>query len=91
MTITIDTTPWDFLFNRSWECDSLKDFIEEHNISKEDFNVVVEDICCNSDEPMSETGLNDMLRFDWESICEHFSWEEEDEDESIEEDEERDA
>ena len=90
MTLTIDTTPWDFLFHESWECDNLKDFIEEHNISKEEFNTVVEDICCSYDEPMSETDLNDMFRFDWESICEYFSWEEEDEDEDIEEDEECD-
>lgn len=66
MQIYSEISPYEFLMNRSWECDSLKDAINNAGISDLDFDDVVEEMLALN--IISETGLNDFFRFNEEQI-----------------------
>lgn len=65
MKITIETTPYDFLQNKSWECEYLAKEIDAHDC-EESFNECVEEYF-NGQIP-SMTELNDFMRFNVDEI-----------------------
>lgn len=65
MKIIIETTPYDFLKNDSWECEYLAEIIDKHDC-KDSFNTCVEEYF-NGQIP-SKTELNDFMRFNLDEI-----------------------
>lgn len=66
MQVYSEISPYEFLMDRSWECDSLKAAINNAGISDLDFDDVVEEMLALN--IISETGLNDFFRFNEEQI-----------------------
>ena len=69
MTITREISPYDFLMNESWECESLRNEIYAADIDSDDFDAYVEEVI---GEECSATSLNDFFRFNEDEILEYF-------------------
>ena len=69
MTITREISPYEFLMNDSWECETLRNEIYAADIDSDDFDAYVESVI---GEECSETSLNDFLRFNEDDILEYF-------------------
>ena len=69
MTITREISPYDFLMNDSWDCESLRNEISAADIDSDDFDAYVEEVI---GEECSETSLNDFFRFNEDDILEYF-------------------
>ena len=70
MTLTREISPYEFLMNDSWDCESLKNEIYAADIDSDDFDAYVEEVI---GEECSETSLNDFFRFNEDYILEYFS------------------
>ena len=70
MTLTREISPYEFLMNDSWDCESLKNEIYAADIDSDDFDAYVEEVI---GEECSETSLSDFLRFNEDYILEYFS------------------
>ena len=70
MTLTREISPYEFLMNDSWDCESLKNEIYAADIDSDDFDAYVEEVI---GEECSETSLNDFFRFNEDEILEYFS------------------
>ena len=69
MTITREISPYEFLMNDSWECETLRNEIYAADIDSDDFDAYVEAVI---GEEYSETSLNDFFRFNEDDILEYF-------------------
>ena len=69
MTITREISPYEFLMNDSWDCESLRNEICAADIDSDDFDAYVEEVI---GEECSETSLNDFFRFNEDDILEYF-------------------
>ena len=69
MTITREISPYEFLMNDSWDCESLKNEIYAADIDSDDFDAYVEEVI---GEECSETSLNDFFQFNEDDILEYF-------------------
>ena len=69
MTLTREISPYEFLMNDSWDCESLKNEIYAADIDSDDFDAYVEEVI---GEECSETSLNDFFRFNEDDILEYF-------------------
>ena len=69
MTLTREISPYEFLMNDSWECETLRNEIYAADIKCEDFDAYVEEVI---GEECSETLLNDFFRFNEDEILEYF-------------------
>ena len=68
MTLTREISPYEFLMNDSWDCESLKNEIYAADIDSDDFDAYVEEVI---GEECSETSLNDFFRFNEDDILEY--------------------
>ena len=69
MTLTREISPYEFLMNDSWDCESLKNESYAGDIDSDDFDAYVEEVI---GEECSETSLNDFFRFNEDDILEYF-------------------
>jgi len=67
MKVSKEYTPYEFLENESWECETLLERIDMANM-EEEFNDYVEEQF--DGQCPTETELNDFLRFNEDEICE---------------------
>ena len=68
MTLTREISPYEFLMNDSWDCESLKNEIYAADIDSDDFDAYVEEVI---GKECSETSLNDFFRFNEDDILEY--------------------
>ena len=69
MKIVREISPYEFLMNESWDCETLRNEISAGDIKCEDFDAYVEEVI---GEECSETSLNDFFRFNEDEILEYF-------------------
>ena len=69
MARTREISPYEFLMNDSWDCESLKNEIYAADIDSDDFDAYVEEVIS---EECSETSLNDFFRSNEDDILEYF-------------------